>query len=354
MTHLLSLRRFVRLVALVALLVLPFGPSLAQTTTTSSSQLDMTCPDSDMFGPKLFTDVCWSCLFPIRLLGMNIGTGDRPTGASNRILCSCDNALGIPVPGIAAGMWTPARLVEIVRKPYCSPTLGGRTLYSNARLYGGRQAMTLDGNDKSFYQYHYFAFPLFAVMELFVQPSCNAGGYTNLDLMYMSELDPTWNNDVVAFFLNPEAALFANPIAVSACAADCTAASVGVNTGSDSMFWCAGCWGHLYPFTGNLATKSSPPRDTSLLATKATAALHRRGLAWKTFGNDALCGGYIYPMIPKSQYRMSMMYPIAEASGKCCHPIGQSTFLWGEWRNIPAVGEDFVYMLWRYTDCCLN
>ena len=72
------------------------------------------------------------------------------------------------------------------------------------------------------------------------------------------------------------------------------------------------------------------------------------------FGNDALCGGSIYPMIPKSQYKMSMLFPIAEASGKCCHPIGQSTFLWGEWRNIPAVGEDFVYMLWRYTDCCLN
>jgi conjugal transfer pilus assembly protein TraU len=344
----------VRAFSVAALLAMYCTQPVAQTTTTNSTQLDMTCPDSNLFGPKLFTDVCWSCLFPIRLLGMTIGSGDRPTGASNRILCSCDNALGIPVPGIAAGMWTPARLVEIVRKPYCSPTLGGRTLYSNARLYGARQALTLDGNDKSFYQYHYFAFPLFAVMELFVQPSCNAGGYTNLDLMYMSELDPTWNNDVVAFFLSPEAALFANPIAVSACAADCTAASVGVNTGSDSMFWCAGCWGHLYPLTGNLATKTSPPRDTSLLATKATAALHRRGLAWKTFGNDALCGGSIYPMIPKSQYRMSMMYPIAEAAGKCCHPIGQSTFLWGEWRNIPAVGEDFVYMLWRYTDCCLN
>ena len=120
------------------------------------------------------------------------------------------------------------------------------------------------------------------------------------------------------------------------------------------MFWCAGCWGSLYPFTGNIPPNESPPRDSSLTATRAIAALHRRGLAQKTFGDAALCGGYIYPMIPKSQYKMSMLYPLAEASGTCCHPLGLSTMLWGEWRNIPAVGEDFVYLLWRYTDCCLS
>lgn len=343
-----------RLRGFVIALLLIAQPLFAQGTPVSGTRLDITCPDGNLFGPKLFTDVCWSCLFPIRMLGFNVGSGSRPTGSSNRIFCSCDNALGIPVPGIAAGMWTPARLIEIVRKPYCSPTLGGKTLYSNARMFGGFKSLEHDNTDKTFYQYHYFAFPLYAILELFIQPACNAGGYTNLDIMYLSEIDPTWNNDEVAFFLNPEAALFANPIAIAACAVDCTSATVGVDTAADSMFWCAGCWGNLYPLTGNIASKGSPPRDSSLLATRATAALHRRGLAWKTFGNDALCGGYIYPMIPKSQYKMSMMFPIAEASGTCCHPIGQSPFIWGEWRNIPAVGEDFVYMLWRYTDCCLN
>jgi len=43
-----------------------------------------------------------------------------------------------------------------------------------------------------------------------VQNNCNAGGLRNLDIMYMSELDPTWNIDELAFFINPETVVFAN------------------------------------------------------------------------------------------------------------------------------------------------
>jgi conjugal transfer pilus assembly protein TraU len=98
------------------------------------------------------------------------------------------------------------------------------------------------------------------------------------------------------------------------------------------------------------------------LAARVLAGLHRRGLAWKTTGNGSLCGGTIYPMLPKQQYRMSMLFPMAEASSKipgtdipksCCHYIGETPFKWGEWRTIPGTGEDYVYMLWRWTDCCL-
>jgi hypothetical protein len=58
-------------------------------------------------------------------------------------------------------------------------------------------------------------------LKLFVQNNCNAGGLRNLDMMYMSELDPTWNVDELAFFMNPEAVVFANPLAVAACMVDC-------------------------------------------------------------------------------------------------------------------------------------
>jgi len=69
-------------------------------------------------------------------------------------------------------------------------------------------------------------------------------------------------------------------------------------------------------------------------------------------GDDAVCRGYIYPTLPKSQYKLEQFYPLAEANGN--HWLGQSSFTWGEWRNIPAVGEDFVHLLWRWTDCCLR
>jgi conjugal transfer pilus assembly protein TraU len=192
----------------------------------------------------------------------------------------------------------------------------------------------------------------------------------DMDLMYTSPVDPTWNDDELAFFLNAEAAWAGTPVAQAAQIPDCLAASAGDSI--EKFFWTAGCWGNLYPFTGNIDHEGSPPRDSNLIATRAVAALHRRGLARKTMGDDAMCKGDIYPMIPKSQYKWSMLYPIPEVKGdenlapgdasasgrdvavKGSHVTGESTFLWGEWRNIPAVGEDFTYLLWRWNDCCMR
>jgi conjugal transfer pilus assembly protein TraU len=107
----------------------------------------------------------------------------------------------------------------------------------------------------------------------------------------------------------------------------------------------------MYPLSGISPTSyGTDPRITSLLSTRATASLHRRGLAWKTAGNDALCGGYIYPFIPKSQYRLSMFYPVAETDSN--HAIGETTFKWGAGRTYPGPGEDHLYLLWRWVDCC--
>jgi conjugal transfer pilus assembly protein TraU len=68
-------------------------------------------------------------------------------------------------------------------------------------------------------------------------------------------------------------------------------------------------------------------------------------------GDDALCGGYIFPTIPKTQYRLEMFFPVAETMDN--HAIGETPFRWGEWRNIPAF-EDNVYWVWRWIDCCLR
>jgi len=357
--------------------------------TSDSQQISaekLLCPDADIWSKKMMTGVCWSCLFPVRLLGMTLYDmdNDTPDGASEDSLCFCSDSDGLPNLGMTAGAWLPARLIEVVRKPYCSPALGGISFNAGVRLWGGRKETEGDGSDKTFYNYHYWAFPLYMMLDLFVQNACNAGGFRSMDMMYMSELDPTWNIDELAFFLNPEAVVFANPLAVAACTVDCTVTTA--HKPMTSLWWCAGCWGNLYPFVGNIASDASPPRDTSLLTARVLAALHRRGLAHKTYGNDALCGGTVYPMIPKQQYKMSMMFPVTEAKAEkaktekkdaggntviggnglpemidkvipgenCCHYIGESTFNWGEWRNIPGTGEDFVYLIWRYTDCCLS
>ncbi|MGZ8174484.1 MULTISPECIES: TraU family protein [Methylobacter] len=364
------------LIMCVSSLVFQTTPLAQDVTITETTQnIDATkllCPDADFWGKKMLTDVCWSCLFPVRLLGMTIFDegNDLPDGATEKSFCTCDGNEGLPIFGVTGGAWLPARLIEVVRKPYCSPILGGTSFNSGVRLWGGHKEVEGDGTDKTYYNYHYWAFPLYAILQLFVQNNCNAGGLRNLDMMYMSELDPTWNVDELAFFMNPEAVVFANPLAVAACTVDC--ATTTVSMPMTSLFWCAGCWGNLYPFTGNIASDASAPRDTSLLTARVLASLHRKALAHKTYGDDALCGGQIYPMIPKQQYKLSTLFPLAEANAEelestdtngmkhtkildnCCHWIGESTFKWGEHRTIPGTGEDYIYLIWRYTECCLT
>lgn len=321
---------------------------LAALLASSPQAEDAGCPDAKLLSGKLITDICWACLFPMRLFGLNIAGNDRPSGASNSVFCACPDTLGVPHPGLAVGLWEPARIVELTRAPTCSPALGGiRLPLGDKRLQGSWGDGDKDAADGAFYNYHWYAFPLLILLDLFWDDRCNPDGYIDFDVLYLSELDPTWNNDELAFFTNPEAAWLANPIAQAACLADAASASAGYPI--DSLFWCAGSWGGMYPFSGSIPVASAP-QMTSLSATRALASLHRRGLARRTLGDEALCGAPIAPFIPKSQYKWTQFYPMPETHR--AHVTGQSTFTWGEWRTLPGPGEDHLYLLWRWNDCC--
>jgi conjugal transfer pilus assembly protein TraU len=322
----------------------------------------------------------------MKILGVaQLGSGSIPSGSSDRTICFCAGSDGIESIGFTLGLWEPEALIELVREPYCSPSLEGTQIRKSFRLWGMKDGSDGSSASNQFLNYHYFSFPLYEILQLLITPECNAGGFSDFYLLGVSEIDPTWSEDELAIFTQPEVAIAANPLLQASCPVDCTAATLA--SPLDKMWWCFGCWGNAYPFTGNVPSGGSPPRVSSLLATRALATQHRRGMAWRTTGNDVLCGGVIDPMIPKSQYKMSMLYPVPEAnsavsppssgpsggagpgtagsestplpstynySGTCCHNIGVPTFLWGEWRNIPSVGEDFVYLLWRWTDCCVR
>jgi conjugal transfer pilus assembly protein TraU len=335
------------LLKLIMLSLSLFAVSARSDTTTQ----DPLCPDAKIWSGKIITDVCWGCLFPLRIGGSSWGDGDVPEGAADWVFCACDKAGSLlPEVGFTLGFWSPSRLVELVTTPWCSPALGGKKIGSSLlRLRGTTGQSNQDLGEIAYYNYHYFAYPLYIILDLFWEDRCNSDGYNDFDLMYMSELDPTWNNDELAFFTNPEVALFANPIAQSACITDAVAATAGHPI--DSMFWCAGTWGSMYPLSGTTnPSAGSDPRITSLLATRATAALHRRGLARKTVGNEQLCGGTIYPFIPKTQYGMTMFYPVADTESR--HEIGESPFRWGNAHTFPGPGESHIHMLWRWQDCC--
>jgi conjugal transfer pilus assembly protein TraU len=326
----------------------------------------------------LITDICWDCIFPIKVGGINmsafadlgsdssandpqnsdsnvgsnpsISFGSVPDDAVSNPFCVCDDGV-IPKPGISLGFWVPARLEELVRTPGCLMSLNGAQVDLNDRLMGTRGiAADPDHSDLLFYNYHEYAFPLLEMLSLFLNTNCVTDGYTSMDVTFMSEVDPTWNYDELSFFEEPESALVANPVALASCAIEAASATAGHPI--DSMFWCAGSWGHLYPLAGNEAADGSMARQTSVEMTRVLAILHRRGLAWRTMGSDVQCKAQLDPMIPKSQYKMSMFFPLAEANG--AHVIGQSDYTWGAWRHIPGTGEDAVYLIFRWQDCCLR
>lgn len=335
------------------------------------------CRNANVLSGSMFSDVPWNSMYPIRLAGINVspsGSG-APSGATNKVMCSCPDDVGLMIPGFTQSMYEPARLIEIVRQPDCMMSLGGADLdFTSGRQFGttGTPAEQNAGESETpaFWHYHYYAYPLLMMLELVVANRCG-DGFMSMDLLYLSELDPTWSDPELGFFANPESAIFANPISLAACVTD--AAAAAVDKPIDSLFWCAGAWGGLYPLSGFISTKSSFATKTSLLATRSVAALHRRLLARQTMGNDALCSAPIFPTIPKTQYKMNMMYPVPERGQQRtvkmeqpngtfkntvvgtggAHEIGQSALMWGEWRNIPSQ-EDAVYMLWRYNDCCMT
>lgn len=70
-----------------------------------------------------------------------------------------------------------------------------------------------------------------------------------------------------------------------------------------------------------------------------------------SFVDLALCGGVPSPFMRKSQYRMSMVYPIPEATGNLA--IGASTTTWGVGHAYPGPGDAHLYLLWEWKYCCL-
>ncbi|EPG4157683.1 TraU family protein, partial [Klebsiella pneumoniae] len=92
-----------------------------------SVSADPGCQNAEVIGGKLITDICWSCIFPIKVAGVPIsgGGGSFPSEAVSNPLCMCEDNLGVPRPGVTTSMWEPARLVEFQRVPGCSSVLNG-------------------------------------------------------------------------------------------------------------------------------------------------------------------------------------------------------------------------------------
>lgn len=289
------------------------------------------------------TDVCWECIFPISIGGAKIFSGSNPdTKNPSMPLCAC----GTPVPriGLAAGFWEPVRLVDVTKTPFCFPNLGGMQINPGMKIGQGAVSSTSAHGNASWHL-HWYVYPLLYWLELLMDFVCLEN--MSFDLAYMTELDPMWMDDALTFIINPEAALFGNPIAQAACSADCAASSTG-NT-IDSLFWCAGCQGSMYPLTGNIREHQTSIQSALLAVERFTFKLHREMIEWGTSGSKALCGKYPMPVMNKSQYRSQLTVPVPSK----CSPYGKSTIFYESNKEIPVIGEDFGFLIWRKRNCCV-
>jgi conjugal transfer pilus assembly protein TraU len=175
----------------------------------------------------------------------------------------------------------------------------------------------------------------------------------------------------------------------------------------DELFFVNGCWGRMYPLTGDLGSAPNKVEGKSLIATRALYFLSRIGVLKRTMGDDVLCAPKKMPVLKKSQYRMQQIWPMSESSsdesictgeggcggnngstspdtpaaldpnstgvnltgeisanqidqiklnslnGTCTHVPGQTSFAWGIWRD--AKQPDFAsYLIYQWKDCCLD
>ena len=307
---------------------------------------------SDTFAPGCkgsfinpITDICWDCIFPITIGGIELGSGEMPdTENMKSPICMCPNPL--PRIGITGGFWEPVRLVDVTKKPFCFVNLGGMEIDLGFDIGQGQSPHGKGKSNTSSWHVHWYIYPVIYWLELITDLGCLE--QSNFDVAYITELDPLWQDDILTFILNPEAILFANPIAQAACAADCVKSSV--STPFDELFWCAGCQGSMYPLNGRISAHISGVQSSLLAVEKMAYKLHREFLAWGTSGTtpEQLCSRYPMPVMKKSQYRAQLVNPTSSD----CYPFGRTTTIYESGKEIPIQGEDFGYLIWRKRNCC--
>ena len=290
---------------------------------------------------NIVTDISWKCMFPINIAGVSMGSGEDTINENDSVTCTCKKG-DIPRIGLRYGLWEPSRVIDTVSDPYCMMPLGTElSSKKNGKLGGG--LVHTGTSTRAFQQMHYYIFPVFQILDMFYDIPCI--GDDGFDIAMMTEIVPTWNNDVLALLLNPEAILFGNPITNLACAADATTALTDFPR--KELFWCLGAWGNAYPLAGSI-TATDYTEANAALAARGTYFMARSGLLWETSDD----GCYKKPALiwRKDKYKLQMARPTKDTT---CIPIGRDANLWGAGKH-DLYNDNFMWVLSRKVDCCMT
>lgn len=297
------------------------------------------------------TDICWDCLFPISIGNIKVISSDYPdTQNPDLPIELCEMPIGWRI-GLNIGFWEPFALIDVTPTPYCMVNLGGFTLDLGSSGNGGKQSRSEIADSGSFYYVHWYKYPLIYFLQILTSTACMQSG--EFDIAYLTELDPTWNDDELAFILNPEAVLFGNSKAQAACAADAAASQIDLPI--DKLFWCAGTQGGMYPFSGTVFDEKGPIQSAVLLSERMNFKMHREGLIKDSLGDSGsgvagpICNEYFSPIMPKSRYRYQMTNTISKADK--CYQFGHDVVDWEGGHNTPTEGNIFGFLIWKKRNC---
>ncbi|WP_105604422.1 TraU family protein [Cronobacter sakazakii] len=287
------------------------------------------------------TDIGWSCIFPMRIAGVQIVGGEENASHGDSPVCVCKGG-AIPTIGLRTSFWEPKRIIDTVTDPYCMMPLGtSLNTPKPGTLAGG-----LNDNDTSkraFQQSHYYIFPAWKILNMFYDIPClDDEGY---DVAMMTEILPQWNNDILSLIINPEALLFANPISTITCSADAAAATFGMPL--NALFWCMGSWGNAYPLSGSI-TSTDYVEANAGIAARTIYMMGRLGMLWNTSADG--CYRELAPIWRKDRFKLQMMRPTRSTT---CLPLGREGLLWTGGKHDPRK-DNFMWMMFDKKDCCVR
>ncbi|MDI7344972.1 conjugal transfer pilus assembly protein TraU, partial [Cronobacter sakazakii] len=166
------------------------------------------------------SDVCWKCLFPMSLGNAQLASGPAPdTTNPSMPIQICPYGIFYRV-GLAIGYWEPTAMTDVTREPGVMVNMGGFKI-NLGRTGTGTAGQSDRPAAGAFYHVHWYKYPLIYWLNIMTSMGCFQQG--DMDIAYLSEVDPMWNDSTLSMIINPEAALFGNLIAQAACAADAAA-----------------------------------------------------------------------------------------------------------------------------------
>jgi len=299
-------------------------------------------------GPPInpVTDVNWQCIFPIRTGGVvEFSAGQRdPSNSTEDVTCTCMKG-PVPYLGITVSYWEPFAIMDSVTDPWCFMPLATTISAGQPGRLGGTYSRTETGT-LSFAQVHYYKFPVFNLLDMFTDLPCN-DTEVEFDLAMMTEVVPTWNDEIMALVLDPEAVLFGNPATQIACSAD-VSSIVTRDKPLDQLFWCMGSWGSAYPIAGT-SNNSDFIEANAAIAAKGIYMMARSSLLKDRA--ISVCGASYSPIWRKSHYKMQLMKPVRDSQ---CRVIGEPGLLWTHGKNRPYAGDNFSWLLFRKNRCCVG